>query len=103
MKRLCLTGFAGMTLLSGCVHYHPQRLDADQALQEFEDRSLGNTNLEQFLARNQSNAVPWQKPEKWDFDTLTLVAFYYHPNLDVARAQWDSATASIRTAGGRPN
>jgi len=34
---------------------------------------------------------------------LTLVALYYHPSLDVARAQWAVAQAGIRTAGQRPN
>ena len=44
-----------------------------------------------------------QPPNEWDFDTLTLVALYYHPSLDVARAQWAVAQAGIRTAGQRPN
>jgi outer membrane protein TolC len=39
----------------------------------------------------------------WDFDMLTLAAFYYHPDLAVARAQWNVAQAGIQTAGGRPN
>lgn len=31
-----------------------------------------------------------------------MVAFYYHPALDVARAQWGVAQAGIITAGGHP-
>jgi cobalt-zinc-cadmium efflux system outer membrane protein len=42
-------------------------------------------------------------PNNWDLDTLTLVALYYHPSLDVARAQWAVAQAGIKTAGQRPN
>lgn len=34
---------------------------------------------------------------------LTLVAFYYHPDLDAARAKWGSAQGAIVTAGQRPN
>ena len=34
---------------------------------------------------------------------LTLAAFYYHPDMEVARAEWDVARAAIQTAGGRPN
>src|SRR6267378_3732168 len=26
--------------------------------------------------------------QAWDLKTLTFVAFYYHPSLEVARAQW---------------
>ncbi len=39
----------------------------------------------------------------WDFETLTLVAFYYHPSLDVARADWHVAAGGIKTAAELPN
>ena len=34
---------------------------------------------------------------------LTLAAFYYHPSLDVARADWREAAGGIVTAAERPN
>lgn len=34
---------------------------------------------------------------------LTLAAFHYQPELEVARAQWQAAQAGVKTAGGRPN
>ena len=34
---------------------------------------------------------------------LTLAAFYYHPSLDVARADWRVAAGGIETAAERPN
>lgn len=39
----------------------------------------------------------------WDFQTLTLVAFYFHPSLDVARAQWKVSEGESVTASARPN
>jgi outer membrane protein TolC len=36
-------------------------------------------------------------------ESLTLAAFYFSPELDVARAQWATARAAMRTAGQRPN
>src|SRR5262249_15341471 len=42
-------------------------------------------------------------PTEWDLDLLTAAAFYYHPDLEVARAQCQVADAGIRAAGGRPN
>ena len=39
----------------------------------------------------------------WGLRELTLLAFYYHPDLDVARAQLAVAKAAIVTAGQRPN
>jgi hypothetical protein len=37
------------------------------------------------------------------FHLLTLAAYYYHPDLDVARARSRIARAAIITAGARPN
>lgn len=101
----CLRSFSliGFAALAGCVHYEAEKLEPDQTLNRFEERSLENTNLHRFLAENRSEVVPWQAPQKWDLDTLTLVAFYYHPNLDLARAQWQTARAGLKTAAGRPN
>jgi len=36
-------------------------------------------------------------------NSLTLAAFYFHPDLAVARAQWQAAQAGALTAGARPN
>src|SRR5258706_14521901 len=93
--------------LAGCVHYQERKLDPEKSLSAFENRSLQNGKLQTFLATNRVEGliVPRQAqaPERWDLETLTLVAFYYHPNLDLARAQWGSVKGGIRTAGGRPN
>src|SRR2546428_13316567 len=95
--------------LAGCAHFQERKLDPEKSLSSFENRSLQNSNLQTFLTTNrvEGQIVPRQAqapaPEKWDLETLTLVAFYYHPNLDLARAQWGSVKAGIRTAGGRPN
>jgi outer membrane protein TolC len=68
-----------------------------------EARSLTNTALKAFLERNLRREInPWP-PRTWDFETLTLVAFYYHPSLDVARADWRVTVGSIQTASERPN
>lgn len=45
---------------------------------------------------------PWP-PESWNLELLTQAAFYYHPDLDVARARWAVAEAGVITAGHRPN
>ena len=90
--------------LAGCVRFQDRKIEPDKTLSSFEQRSLDDARLEAFLATNQiSRTGQWHAPEKWNLDKLTLVAFYYHPNLDLARAQWSAAKAAIRTAGGRPN
>ena len=47
-------------------------------------------------------ASPWP-PKQWDLTLLALAAFYYSPELDVARSRLGVAEAGIITAGMRPN
>ena len=61
-------------------------------------RSLQNPGLRRFLATNLGH-----EPVTWDFEALSWVAFYYHPSLAVARAQWATARAVESSSGVRPN
>jgi cobalt-zinc-cadmium efflux system outer membrane protein len=107
---------AGLCLLAGCARFEAKPLLPDQTAAEFEARSLDNPDLRKFIEQNRapfevppsggkdlSDPRKHDTPNKWDLDTLTLVALYYHPSLDVARAQWAVAQAGIKTAGQRPN
>ncbi len=85
---------------AACVRYTPKPVTAAKTLDDFEARRLDSPDLLQFLEKNQGPARP---PAAWDLKTLTLVAIYYHPDLDVARAQWTAAQAGRITAGERPN
>lgn len=67
----------------------------------FESHSLTNGNLRAFLETN-GFAGPWPR-KVWRLDELTYVAFFYHPDLALAHAQWESAFAAEVTAGQRPN
>jgi len=90
-------------LLAGCRHYRPMPLSANERVVAFESRLLDDPALQDFV-RKWSHAGPasWP-PTEWDFATLTLVAFYFHSDLDLARAQWGVAKAGVTAAGGRPN
>lgn len=90
-------------LTAGCATYQPKPLAPDQTAAAFESRSLGDSGLKEFLRRNlKQDVMPWP-PQSWDLTMLTLVAFYYHPEMDVARADLAVADAGVITAGGRPN
>jgi len=90
-------------LLTGCATFHNQPIKASDTALRFERRSLNNLEIKEFLEKNLHRRIsPWP-PAYWDFETLTLAAFYYHPDLDVARAKWGIAQAGIITAGARPN
>ena len=100
-------GVAALALLlvpaSGCIHYQPNPLVPTRTASNLQSRRLTDAGLMTFIETNAPRRVKDWPTEKWDFDRLTLAAFYYHPSLDVARAQWHVAQAGVKTAGGRPN
>ncbi len=101
MRRFCWLAAAG--LVAGCVHYQDKPLSAGRTAADFEARSLADPALHRFIETNLHREFTEWPPAQWDFDMLTLAAFYFHPSLDVARAQWGLATAGRKTAGARPN
>ena len=98
---VCLS--LALLLITGCVHFRPQPLEPDKSAAEFESRSLTNADLRAFLQKNLHKELPTWPMVSWDFETLTLVALYYHPSLEVARADWRVLTAAEGTAAERPN
>jgi outer membrane protein, heavy metal efflux system len=90
-------------LATGCAKFHPAPISPRKTAAAFERRTLDNSNLKRFLEKNLHHEIaPWP-PTSWDLNALTLVAFYYQSDLDVARAKWGVAEAGIITAGSRPN
>jgi outer membrane protein, heavy metal efflux system len=89
-----------LVLLAGCTtpRVDAPSLTAESGASAFAARSLHDPKLEQFLRTNLGHM-----PETWDFESLCWVGFYYHPALELARAQWETARATQRTAGQRPN
>jgi outer membrane protein, heavy metal efflux system len=85
---------------AACVRYTPKPVTAAKTLDDFEARRLDSPDLLKFLEKN---GGPAAIPASWDLKALTLVALYYQPDLDVARAQWAAAEAGRITAGERPN
>jgi cobalt-zinc-cadmium efflux system outer membrane protein len=89
------------SILSSCIRYHPQPVVPARVMEDFETRTLGAPELGEFLVQN-GEAENWP-PDVWDLKSLTLAALYYHPDMDLARAQWGVARAGRITAGERPN
>jgi cobalt-zinc-cadmium efflux system outer membrane protein len=90
-------------LFSGCAYFQPQPLSPAQTAVQLESRRLDDAGLKIFFEHNSGHELQNWPLEKWDLQTLSLAAFYFHPSLEVARAQWQVAQAGIKTAGGRPN
>lgn len=89
-------------LLSGCARFDPQPLSPVQSAARLETRSLNDPGLKQYVETTFHPANSWP-PVAWDFTNLTLVAYYYSPDLDVARAKWRGSQAGQKTAAQRPN
>lgn len=94
------TGIFAALLLSGCGTT-PAPAPApppDVTSAQITGRSLQDPGLRRFLVSNLGH-----EPAIWDFEALSWVAFYYHPSLAVARAQWVTARTVESSAGVRPN
>lgn len=64
---------------------------------------MADEQLRAFFMQNAPElAKTWPRPS-WDLDALTLAAYYFHPDLEVARAKWVEARAAVMSAGARPN
>jgi outer membrane protein TolC len=106
---LCISAKCGVTAfllglaaaLSSCARFEPRPITVSRNADLFESRTLTDEGLKTYMQSN-GLAASWP-PESWDFKALALAAFYYHPDLDVARARWATAKAARKTAAERPN
>lgn len=70
-------------------------------LERLEARSLSDRGLA--LAAEPAHLTAAWPPDVWDLQALTVAGLYFHPDLAVARASWNSARAALITAGERPD
>ena len=100
--------------LAGCATYEPKPLAPVETAAAFEKRSLDAPALRAFIEQQLARELPvWPLKQTdlhmanlnhaWTLERLTLAAYYFHPSLDLARAQWQTALAAETSAGGRPN
>jgi hypothetical protein len=87
----------------GCATYRPEPLEPETIAQQFSSRSLSNPGLCEYLKANLGTQLSSCPPEKWEIGSLTLVGFYYSPDLAVADARGREADAAVITAHAVPN
>jgi outer membrane protein TolC len=90
-------------LLVGCLRFEAKPLAPLEAMGRIESRSLADPGLAAFMEKYSTNPSQDWPRRSWDLPNLTLAAFYFHPGLDVARAQWQVTEAEVISAGARPN
>ena len=89
--------------LAGCAvqRYEPAPLDPAASARAFESRSVDSPGLKQYMLAHGHPASEWPV-QRWGLADLTLLAFYFQPDLEVARAQAAVARAQVAAATQRP-
>lgn len=94
-----------LAVATGCApyKYHAIPVSPPELAHSLEARSLDDPELKAWMedaAQYQPGSWPLQS---WSFRELTLAAWYFSPDLDIARANLGAAHAAIVTAAMKPN
>ncbi len=104
-SRVHLRAWLCMTVIpiTGCYRYRPQPLLPPAVEQQYRSRSLTDPDLKEFIeAQSTGKPTSWP-PTELSLEMLTLVSFYFHPDLDAARARLATSEAAVITAATKPN
>src|ERR1700730_16937680 len=91
--------------LTSCAvqRYQAAPITPVETASNFESRSLKDAGLQSFVEKSLGQPMaPWP-PKLWDLQTASLIALYFSPDMQAARARLEQAEAAIVTAGARPN
>jgi cobalt-zinc-cadmium efflux system outer membrane protein len=88
--------------LTACATAPPTATIALQSAADFSARSLSDPGLKAYIEATLQRPISTWPPALWNEQTLSLAAFYYHPELAIARARWATARAAEIAAGGHP-
>lgn len=91
-------------ILGGCAtyHYEVSPLQNKQMAKEFMARSMDDPGLKDYLAQYHYPVNQWPM-QKWDIDALTLAAYYFHPELQIAIREYDKANIHAKFVNQRIN
>ncbi|MDP1657996.1 MAG: TolC family protein [Methylotenera sp.] len=94
---VCLPSF-----LTACSFqkYRSQPIDPITNTAKFESKDISSTQFLQFLLNNgyTTDRLPIQE---WGLNELTYCALFFHPSLDVARAQWRAVQSAEASAAAK--
>jgi len=90
---------AALSLLPACAlqSYSPATLDPDAQAAAYLARRVDDPGLKQYMLAHGHPESDWPV-QRWGLDELTLLAFYYHPDLRVARARAAEARSQVPVA-----
>lgn len=96
-------GYALSALLlasCGLQTYQPKPLQAEDRAARLQSADPLSQEFQAYLSSYGYQPLPLQQ---WGLVELGLAALYFHPDLQLARAQWQAAVAAEVTARQRPN
>ena len=104
MMRIRLSACTLLLTLCGCApyKYHSIPVSPPKLAGTLEARSLDDPGLRAWM-KDAAGYDPSWPLATWDLNSLTFAAYYYNPQMDVARARAASADAAIKTAAMKPN
>lgn len=105
MKFATALMLAAVPVISGCrgYQYHPVPASPPALADSLKTRTLDDPALRAWM-ENAAGFQPAVWPiQSWNLRALTLAAWYFNPDLDIARAHVAAADAAIRTAAMKPN
>ena len=90
-----------LAILPACTDFQPQPLAPGMELASLESSRLNDPKLREFvLALRGHKAWP---PAAWDLNALSTAALYFHPEVELARREWQEAQGAVITAKQWPN
>lgn len=99
-----ITCFYLCFMLSACgfQHYVAKPIDTNAISTKIEYKNPESAEFQQFLISNgySPDVLPLQR---WGVDELTFCALFFHPSLEVARAQWRAVAATQQATTQKPN
>lgn len=105
-KRHLIVCLSTLFVACGFQQYVAKPIDAANIVQKIEAKNPDSEEFHQFLISNGYNAdrpPTEQWPiQQWDINELSYCALFFHPSLDVARAQWRLAETKQLAAAENP-
>jgi cobalt-zinc-cadmium efflux system outer membrane protein len=94
---------AGLLSLGGCATFTAAPIEPAATQRSFEARTLDSPDVQHYVISHLGARAPRQAVTTWNLESLTLAAFYFSPELDLARARGATAAVAVQTASQRPN
>lgn len=100
---LRVAALAACLWLCGCASFAPAPIAPAATLRSFEARTLDGPEVQDYVVSHLAVRPANGTVSAWDLESLTLAAFYFSPELDLARARSATTAAAVQTASQRTN